>query len=134
PPDLDLELGVLTVNKQIQRLRGGGFTFDDPKTSASKGSLELTPGQVRMLSEHRQRLAKERLLAGSEWTDLDLVFPAPLGTPLDSSNLRRHFHAICDKAGVPRRRVHDWRVTAASFLADLNVHPDTMKQVMRHSE
>ena len=66
--------------------------------------------------------------------DLDLVFPNEPGGPLDSSNVRRHFHKVCDKVGVRRRRVHDWRVTAASFLADLNIHPDTAKQVLRHSQ
>jgi integrase len=53
---------------------------------------------------------------------------------VDSSNVRRHFRKVCQEAGVRPRRIHDWRVTAASFLADLNVHPDTAKQVLRHSE
>jgi integrase len=132
--DVDLDQGTLTVNKQIQRSKGGGYTFDDPKTLVSKAQLELSPGQVAKLKAHRRSLAKERLKAGTDWIDLDLVFPNELGGPLDASNIRRHFHHVCDKVGVRRRRVHDWRVTAASFLADLNIHPDTAKQVLRHSE
>lgn len=31
-------------------------------------------------------------------------------------------------------RVHDWRVTAGSWLGDLNVHLDTAKQVLRHAQ
>ena len=101
---------------------------------ASKAPLELTSGQVAMLREHRRRLMKERLIAGSAWIDHDLVFPTPRGTPLDASNIRRYFHKACEEAKVRPRRIHDWRVTAASWLADLNEHPDTAKQVTRHSQ
>lgn len=131
--DVDLETGVLVVNKQVQRVKGG-FVFDDPKTEASKAPLELAPSQIAILREHRRLLAKERLLAGSEWVDFDLVFPGERGTPLDSSNVRRRFRRTCEKAGVRPRRIHDWRVTAGSWLADLGVHPDTAKQVLRHSQ
>ena len=55
-------------------------------------------------------------------------------TPLDASNIRRHFHKACEQATLRPRRIHDWLVTAASWLADLNVHPDTAKQVTRHSQ
>ena len=115
--DVDLEKAVLIIDKQIQRVPGEGFVFDELKTKASKAPLELTPGQVAMLREHRRRLLKERLVAGTQWIDLDLVFPTDRGTPLDASNVRRHFHKICDRTGVRRRRIHDWRVTAASWLA-----------------
>jgi integrase len=132
--DVDLDKAVLILNKQIQRVPHEGFVFDELKTKASKAPLELTSGQVAMLREHRRRLMKERLVAGSEWTELDLVFPTERGGPLDSSGVRRHFHRVCAKAGVRPRRIHDWRVTAASWLADLNVHADTAKQVLRHSQ
>jgi Phage integrase family. len=104
------------------------------KTESSRAPLELTTGQVTLLKAHRRRLVKERMVAGSEWVDLDLVFPTARGTPLDASNVRRHFHDICDEAKVRRRRIHDWRVTAASWLADLGIHPDTAKQVTRHAQ
>ncbi len=106
----------------------------DLKTQASKAPLELTTVQVNLPRAHRRRLKKERMVAGSEWVDLDLVFPSVRGTPLDATNVRRHFHGICDEAKVRRRRIHDWRVTAASWLADLGIHPDTAKQVTRHAQ
>ena len=54
--------------------------------------------------------------------------------PPDSSSVRKHFHAVCARAKVESRRIHDWRATVASWLADLNVHDDTARQVLRHSE
>lgn len=132
--DLDLDGGMVIISKQVQRTKGGGFAFVDPKTQASNAPLELTAGQITMLKRHRFRLTQERLAAGNLWTDHDLVFPSPRGGPLDSSNVRRYFHKVCREANVRPRRIHDWRVTAASWLADLNVHPDTAKQITRHSQ
>jgi integrase len=47
--------------------------------------------------------------------------------------VKRYFDSVCRRAGVRPRRIHDWRVTAGSWLGDLNVHPDTARQVLRHA-
>jgi integrase len=47
--------------------------------------------------------------------------------------VKRYLDAVCRRAGVRQRRIHDWKVTAASWLGDLNVHPDTSKQILRHA-
>jgi integrase len=80
--DVDLDRGLLHVRQQVQPKRGGGFEFVEPKTKASKSTLELTKGQIQMLRRHRRDLAEERLAAGSEWDDYDLVFPSERGTRL----------------------------------------------------
>jgi hypothetical protein len=95
------------------------------------------PHPIRSVTMERGTLSEaegHRLVAGSLWIDHDLVFPSPVGTPLDASNVRKYFQEVCANAGVRPRRVHDWRVTAASWLADLNVHPDTARRVTRHSQ
>jgi integrase len=132
--DVDLKRGLVHIRHQVQPKRGGGFEFDDPKTLASIATLELTKNQVAILRRHRREQAKERLIAGSEWMDYDLVFPSAIGTPYSASNVRRRFNKICEQAKVRPRRIHDWRVTTGSWLADLNVHPEVAKQVMRHSQ
>ncbi len=86
-----------------------------------------------MLRKHRLLLNQERLAAGSLWQDHDLVFPSDRGTPLDASNVRAFFVGVCEHTEVRPRRIHDWRVTAGSRLADLNIHLDTAKQVLRHA-
>ncbi|MEA2581352.1 MAG: hypothetical protein QOE83_2244 [Actinomycetota bacterium] len=132
--DIDLHEGLVRIRQQVQPVAGGGFEFTEPKTKASKGTLELTTNQITMLRSQRRKIAKERLLAGSAWEDHDLVFPSPRGTPLNASNVRRYFRDVCAEAKVRPRRLHDWRVTAGSWLANSNVHPDTAKQVLRHAQ
>jgi integrase len=97
--NVDLDRGLLHVKQQVQPKRGGGFEFADPKTASSRSTLELTENQVSMLTAHRKALAKERLAAGSDWEDYDLLFPSTRGTPLSASNVRRNFNMILDSAG-----------------------------------
>src|SRR5881275_1288373 len=59
--DVDLKNGLVHISQQAQPKRGGGFEFAEPKTSASKATLELTSNQIAILRKHRQRQVKERL-------------------------------------------------------------------------
>lgn len=46
-----------------------------------------------------------------------LVFPTEDGTPINPSNLRRHFQTVLAAAGLPLTiRLHDLRHTAASLM------------------
>ena len=45
--DVDLDLGRLLIDKQLQRVKGG-YEFVDLKTEASKAPLELTAAQVEL--------------------------------------------------------------------------------------
>src|SRR5262245_12956225 len=55
---------------------------------------------IDALRAHRQRQLSERLSIGPAWTDLDLVFPTAVGTPLDGTQLlRRGLHPLLRRAG-----------------------------------
>ncbi|WP_344967037.1 tyrosine-type recombinase/integrase [Streptosporangium fragile] len=72
--------------------------------------------------------------AGEKWQDSDLVFTTRNGTPVEPRNFNRSFERYCEKAGVPRIRVHDTRRTCASLLAALDVHPRVAMRILRHSQ
>ena len=58
----------------------------------------------------------DRQAAGSARTASDLVFVTEVGTPIDPSNLRRDFTAVCEKAGLGRWHPHELRASAASIM------------------
>ena len=43
---------------------------------------------------------EERLAAGLEWSDRDLVFSTRTGNALDAANVRREFKAACKAAKI----------------------------------
>lgn len=114
--DVDLDARLLRVRRALQRRRGGGLIFTEPKTQRSKRAIPL-PGQlVTALEDHRARQARERAAAGSLWRDSECVFTTPIGTPVDPRNDFREFRKLLARAGLPPVRLHDLRHTAASLL------------------
>lgn len=70
-----------------------------------------------MLRARRARRAEDRLAAGPDWVDLDLVFSTRKGTPIEPRRLDSEFKPALRKANLPdTTRLHDSRHFAASLL------------------
>jgi integrase len=65
----------------------------------------------------------DRMLAGSEWHDEDLVFAQVNGRPIDKENDHDDWTRLLKAAGVRLVRLHDGRYTAATLLLSENVDP-----------
>ena len=91
--EVDLEEGTVAVYRSV-RAKG------DTKTRKSRRLLKLPRKAVEALKEHRKRQAAERLQAGEQWQDHDLVFCREDGTPLDRWQVRREFAVITRAAGL----------------------------------
>ena len=132
--DVDLDQGVLHVRQALQRQKGRGLTFVEPKSRRSRRTLALPAVVVMALKAHRVRQQEERLLAGSRWKNSGLVFTTTIGTPLDDRNVRKEFIALLTKTGLPRVRLHDLRHTCASLLLAQGVHPRVVMEILGHSQ
>lgn len=104
--DLDLDGGVLTVNKA--RNRNG--QIGTPKTRAGVRTIPLSDTLVADLREWKLAQPLKQRSRG-------LVFPTSVGSVADPANWRkRGLHPACDRAGLPRIRWHDLRHFYASVL------------------
>ena len=56
-----------------------------------------------------------------------------IGTPLDRWEVHRRYHALLVKAGLPRKRFHDLRHTAASLLFAQGIEPRVVMEILGHS-
>lgn len=130
--DVDLERGTLQVRRTLQRVGGKLQTFD-PKTDSSTRTIRLPGALLAALREHRKGQLEDRMLAGPDWRELGYVFTTRHGTPLEPSNVRRHFHRVLAQAGLPKLRVHDMRHTAASLMIALGIPPKVVSEILGHS-
>jgi len=152
--DLDTDAGTLTVARQLQRrlwehgcseaepcgrkrgtdcpLRhGGGLVTCEPKSEASRRSIALPRSVLTELLAHRKSQAAERL-AALYWDDGNWMFPNELGHPTDQSRDYGEWRALCVKAGIPVRRLHDLRHTSATMLLEADVDLKSAGQVLGH--
>jgi len=130
--DLDLEARTVQVRATLQRTRDG-FAFTEPKTTSSRRQVALTRAAVDALRRHRARQLEERL-AAIAWEDNGLVFANEVGRPVEATNLlRRSFHPLLERAGLPHIRFHDLRHTAATLLLAQGMHPKIVAEMLGHS-
>jgi integrase len=83
---------------------------------------------------HKVRQAEERLTAGSQWSDNDLVFSARTGGALDAANVRREFRAVCKAAKIgehwtPRELRHSF----VSLMSSSGVPVEEIARLAGHS-
>jgi integrase len=85
---------------------------------------------------HAQKAAQlgERMLAGSEWHDEDLVFAQSNGRPIDKKADYDDWSRLLKSAGVRHVRLHDGRHTVATLLLSENVHPGVVMELLGHSQ
>lgn len=115
--------------------KGGGWYFSEPKTKQSRRNIPLSASIVALLAAQRRHQAEERLKAGPEYQNNDLVFATPLGTPILARNLLcRHFKPILSRAELsPSIRLYDLRHTCATLLLSANEHPKIVSERLGHS-
>ena len=132
--DVDVPNQALAVTGSLQRVKGKGLVRVEPKTARSRRRILLTPTAVAALGRHQSAQAVERLKAADWWQDQDLVFCSVVGTPLEPGNmLRRSFHPLLIRAGLPSIRFHDLRHTAATVMLGRGVHPKIASEMLGHA-
>jgi integrase len=130
--DVDLDEGVLKVRGGLQRVDGQLMVLPT-KTPRSRRSVPLPPVVVERLVEHRERQLSERDELGTGWPDLGFVFTSVVGTPLDPRNCTRVVQLACERAGVRKVRLHDFRHGCVSVLLDMGVPPRTAMEIVGHT-
>jgi integrase len=130
---VDLGGGRIVVQRALQRQRGNGLVFVEPKSTHSRRTVYLSSVAIAALREpHRQQTA-ERLAAGPAWQDFGLVFATSTGTPIDPPWVSHQLGRAIARASVPRVRVHDLQHTAATLLLARGVHPKVVQEMLGHS-
>jgi len=131
--DLDLKEGGATIRRAVQRQRGAGLVFVEPKSARSRRTVPIPRETIDVLEEQRKANDRDRGRAGDLWQENDLLFPTPTGRPRDTAYRAISFHTALARAGLPRMRLHDLRHTAATHLLTKHVHPKVVQDLLGHS-
>lgn len=136
---VDLEAGTLKVNASLQRVGAGpdGWQLSEPKTEHSRRQIALTPTAIAALRAHRARQLSERMLVGDLWKGHeggDLVFCDAVGWRLNAQSLTRNaYRQLLKRAGLPRRRFHDLRHSAATLMLKAGVSLKVVSEMLGHT-
>lgn len=145
--DINLDKGVLRVRSVYTRdgeLKVGG------KTKSATRSVTLLKETIPLLKKHRASILSEKVAAGSEYKDNDLVICTSKGTPVRHRNVNRSFDRLMEEINtladeikrstrievphLPRIRFHDLRHTHATLLLLADVNPKIVAERLGHSK
>jgi integrase len=109
------------------------LVFGEPKSARSRRTVLLRGPVLEAVREHRKKQLAERLRLGWRWSDEDLVFCTTTGGRLDPGNVYESFHRQLKRAGLPKRRVHDLRHSAAIVALQVGVGLKEVSDMLGHS-
>jgi integrase len=84
------------------------------KSRAGRRTVGLPDPLVVLLKVHREKQDAERAAARQMWHDEGWVFTTATGRPLNPNTDYHEWKDLLDEVGLPERRLHDARHTAAT--------------------
>ena len=129
--DLDQEHARVRVSRSFVPFyaTGRGHTFVEPKSTAGRRVVALTPMAAAALRRHEANMRT----CGLHGDDRPILSTAAGTPPLPENITVRHFQPILQSAGLPRIRFHDLRHTCATLLLGEGVHPKIVQELLGHA-
>ena len=107
---VDLSKGTITIDKQLQLIRGSRGQYQMVPTKNSKGrTVSVAPYVVTTLRKIRHKQLENKLRYGECWESSGFVFTDELGHHLSASSVYKAFKAVMVEIGSPETRFHDLR-------------------------
>lgn len=151
---VDLDAGVIHVWWQLRRRiyehgcagmcgrkrgadcpkRGGGGLMFVKTKGKSRRSIPIPPELLPAFKAHRKVQRKERMKVGGKWNEYDAVFVTEDGRLLDPRADYDEWVAILKESGVPHKKLHIMRHSAATMLLAQGVDIRVVKEVMGHRD
>lgn len=125
---------VCRVRQTVGYIPKQGFVFR-PTAKSKKARREIPQFDVAVeaLKKQRQMVLEEQLKNGPKHDKkFNLVFPNPIGKPMDPSDLTRRFKLVAEAAGFSDTRFHDLRHTHATMLLKMGIHPKIVQERLGH--
>ena len=122
------------MHRTVDFIARYGYVETEPKTKRSKRKLLLPTFVIKMLEQHKENQAAQRLKVGDSWHDLDLVICGLEGNYLNPRYILKMFDKLLAEAGLPHMRIHDLRHCVITLLTGEGVDPLSIQQLAGHED
>lgn len=129
-PDIDVDQQTILVHRTLLLQQSLNFIEAEPKREQDRRKILLTPMAITALKHHLAYQNDLRAQARDSWQNHDFVFCSSLGTPLSDSKVAATYKVLLQNAGLPERRFHDLRYSAANILLGMGTHPNIVREIL----
>ncbi|GAB4074756.1 hypothetical protein GCM10028778_22590 [Barrientosiimonas marina] len=124
---------TLSVTHQLKKHENSKWYLSSQlKTSTSYRTIKLDDDTIDILKSHKRKQEKQKLQAGSDYDDKDLVCAVSDGGYMLPTYLRTVFNRTIKKSGVAKISFHGLRHTHATLLLQSGVHPKVVQERLGH--
>lgn len=123
----DIKDGYISITKSIAQKLKGGDRITPPKNKPSIRTIQIPEPLRAVLSEHYERCKK----AVPKFSDDMYICGGE--RPIRDTSLEKHNKKFADLAGVKRIRIHDFRHSHASLLANEGINIQEIARRLGHS-
>lgn len=113
--DLDTKKKTLRIDESLVKTNKGA-AWSDGKNERSRRTIPIDTATMKVFARRRAEQAAERLAAGSQWQDTNLIVTTRQGGLVLPRTYDRALDRINDKVKLPRLTSHSLRHTAATHM------------------
>lgn len=113
--DINFEEKTLTIRRNLIH-EDNGIQFTTPKTQAGTRTIVVPNELIIYLERLKNKRIRQRLRAGRNYNNLDLIVCKENGEPYDPRMVSIWFREFLDSNNLKRIRFHDLRHTHATLL------------------
>lgn len=118
---------MLTVSRSVAQKLKGGDRFTPPKNKSSYRTLQLPTPLINILNEHKERCR--------QLPDFDEnKFVCGYDRPLRDTTIEKRNTQYATAAGVKKIRIHDFRHSHASLLANEGINIQEIARRLGHAK
>jgi integrase len=131
--DVDLERGIIRIERSLEQTQANGITVRPPKTTRSRRSITLPAMTVDVLKAHRKAVQEQRLAMGLGKITPDLTVFAKFDGGLRSPRaVTKEWMALAKRLGL-KVTFHSLRHTHCSTLISAGMDPVAISRRLGHS-
>ena len=131
--DIDLEQGIIDINKSSLYTPDKGRFDDDTKNEASRRVIKIPELAVDLLRQYRAYQATEKIKLGDKWQGGDKVFTSANGKPIHPDTVSGRFKKFIGKTDLPQITVHSLRHTNATLMIANGTDIKTVSKRLGHA-
>jgi len=113
--DVDTKANTLRIDESLVATNQGA-AWGNAKNERSRRTIPIDDDTMRVFAKRRAEQAAERLAAGTEWEDNDLIITTRLGGLVLPRSYDRALERIVESTGLSRLTSHGLRHTAATHM------------------
>lgn len=136
--DIDYEERIVDINKTLLAYWEYGnnyqtVTYGSPKTKSGIRKVPLMPVALQILEEVKKTQEIEKIMAGDEYQDNNLIFCTRKGTTTERSYWHRAIKEICARAELEGVHAHTLRHTFATRCLENGIDLKIVQSYLGHA-